>query len=261
MFQAAQIQGSYLRLAMFGPPGSGKSFTSLRIASGLIRLARKHGGRIAAIDSERGRLKKYAGLFKFDLCDLTSNTLDEYMRAITFAAGKYDVLIIDSISHAWKDVLAQVDRAAAKAKNSFQAWGIAGGVQEKFTELLMTFPGHVIATMRSTVEYTIGTTDSGKMRSQRVGLKPIQGKEIEYEFDLLLEMDAQHNGTVVKDNSNKFQDCVIERPGEDFGEALARWLNDQGEPPAIQMRPASLTTPLISQPTPTPASTIPMTRY
>jgi hypothetical protein len=65
----------------------------------------------------------------------------------------------------------------------------------------------------------------------RVGLAPEQGKGIEYEFDLLLELSPDHVGHVIKDRTGKFQDVLLEKPGEDFGQALAAWLSgpQQGE--------------------------------
>lgn len=250
MFQKAQIQGSYLRAAIFGPPGGGKTYSALRMATGIVRVNPFNGGQIFVIDSERGRAKKYANQFGFQVCELNENTIDEYIKAIQYAAGKCAVLIIDSISHAWKALLAAVDAAVAKGKNSFQAWGKVSITQEQFTELLMRFPGHVICTMRSAIEYEITTTDSGKMKPVRLGLKPVQGKEIEYEFDVLMQMAADHSATIVKDNSGKFQDKIVELPGEDFGIALANWLMGRGQMPEIAMRPISPPTPALAIPTP-----------
>jgi len=58
-----------------------------------------------------------------------------------------------------------------------------------------------------------------------MGLAPEQGKGIEYEFDLLVELDQKHIATVTKDRTGKFQDETIEKPGEDFGIALYDWLS------------------------------------
>jgi hypothetical protein len=93
--------------------------------------------------------------------------------------------------------------------------------------------------MRSKTEWT--TVDSnGKKTPQRVGLAPEQGKGIEYEFDLLVEISVEHIGQVIKDRTGKFQDKLIDKPGEQFGQQLAAWLAD-GEPapaPAPKPEPA-----------------------
>src|SRR4051794_28517389 len=99
MFTPATKEQTKARVAIYGPSGGGKTFTALRIATGF-------GGRIAGIDTERKTMKKYSDRFKFDHCDLTDRTIDGYIEAIHFA-GKagYDVLVIDSLSHAWKELI------------------------------------------------------------------------------------------------------------------------------------------------------------
>lgn len=59
-FEKATKEKAKLRAALFGPSGSGKTFSALRIATGL-------GRKIAVIDTERGRARKYADIFEFDL--------------------------------------------------------------------------------------------------------------------------------------------------------------------------------------------------
>jgi hypothetical protein len=79
--------------------------------------------------------------------------------------------------------------------------------------------------MRSKTEWTT-VDNNGKKTPQRVGLAPEQGKGIEYEFDLLVEISTEHIANVIKDRTGKFQDKLIDRPGEDFGQQLAAWLSD-----------------------------------
>jgi hypothetical protein len=77
-----------------GISGGGKTYSALSIASHL-------GKSIAHIDTEHGSASKYADLFTFDTCELTSFHPQNYIDAINAASGSYDVLIIDSLSHAW----------------------------------------------------------------------------------------------------------------------------------------------------------------
>jgi len=94
---------------------------------------------------------------------------------------------------------------------------------------ILTYPGHVIATMRSKTEWSIESDGKGKQKPVRVGLAPEQGKGIEYEFDLLLELSPDHIGRVIKDRTGRFQDELLEKPGEAFGKALAEWLAGPGQ--------------------------------
>jgi hypothetical protein len=223
-FQRATKRQAKLRAALFGPAGAGKTFTALRIATGI-------GGNIAVIDTERGSASKYADRFAFDVLELGKRTIDDYIAAIREAgAAGYPVLVVDSMSHAWQELLEEVERLArAKYKgNTWSAWSDGTPKQRALIDAIQTYPGHVLATMRSKTEWTTEEVN-GKKTPVRVGLAPETGKGAEYEFDLLLEMTTEHIARVLKDRTGKFQDALIEKPGEEFGQALAAWL-EEGEP-------------------------------
>jgi hypothetical protein len=226
VFKKATKSQAKLRAAIFGPSGAGKTFSSLRIATGL-------GGKIAVIDTERGSAAKYADLFSFDVAEPADKTIDAYVETIKSAHG-YDVLVIDSLSHAWAELLAEIDRLAnAKFRgNTWSAWSEGTPKQRRLVDAILDFPGHVIATMRSKTEWQTASDSSGKSRPVRVGLAPEQGKGIEYEFDVLFEISPEHIVHVIKDRSGRFQDKTIDRPDEEFGKALAAWLSDA--PPAAE---------------------------
>jgi hypothetical protein len=233
-FSKATKEQSKLRLALFGPSGSGKTYTALRLAAGI-------GGRVALIDTERGSASKYADRFEFDTLELPSVEISTYVDAIRAAAG-YNVLIIDSLSHAWQELLAKIDRIA-KAKyqgNTWSAWSEGTPEQRHLVDALLSFDGHIIATMRSKTEWSLDKDErSGKTKPTRVGLAPEQGKGIEYEFDLLMELSVDHVVNIIKDRTGKFQDRLVEKPGEELGKEIAAWL---GEGPAATPNYAKLWT-------------------
>jgi len=227
-FRKATKQQAKLRCAVFGPSGAGKTFTALRIAKGM-------GGTIGLIDTEHASASKYADRFDFITCNLDDKSIPSYIDMIKVAAeNKIDVLIIDSMSHGWQELLQEIDKLA-KAKyhgNTWGAWSEGTPKQKMLVEAILSYPGHVIATMRSKTECATEKTDNGKTKPTRVGLTPEQGKGIEYEFDLLIELSTEHIGNVLKDRTGKFQDKLISKPDEKFGKKLIEWLND-GEVPEV----------------------------
>jgi len=241
-FKKATKEQAKLRAAVFGPSGSGKTFTCLRIATGM-------GGSIAFIDTERGSAAKYSDRFDFDVLELSDRSIEGYLAAIR-AAGKagYAVLIVDSLSHAWQELLSEVDKlATAKYKgNTWSAWSEGTPKQRKLVDAILDYPGHLLATMRSRTEWS-NENDGGRNRPVRVGLAPEQGKSIEYEFDFLLELSTEHVGNVIKDRTGKFQDRLIERPGEEFGQEMAAWLLDGAAPsPRPATPPATVVEPPVT---------------
>lgn len=87
-----------LLIGLIGPSGGGKTYTAMRLAKGIC------GDKpFAVIDTEAGRAKHYADLFKFDHGDLKPPFRPEvYAEAIKAAdeAG-YKSVIVDSCSHEW----------------------------------------------------------------------------------------------------------------------------------------------------------------
>jgi len=228
-FQKATKKKAKLRAAVFGPSGSGKTYSALRVATGIARATKT---RIAVVDTERGSASKYSDRFDFDVAELEQANIANYCDFIREASGEYGVLVIDSLSHGWHELLQEIDQLAkAKYKgNTWSAWSDGTPKQRQLVDAILSFDGHIIATMRSKTEWTT-EANNGKSRPVRVGLAPEQGKGIEYEFDLLLELSTEHIASVLKDRTGKFQDQMIEKPGEDFGQQLAAWLNSGEEPP------------------------------
>jgi hypothetical protein len=258
-FKEAERTRLYLRCALFGPSGSGKTMTALRMAKG---IADKTGCRFAVIDTEARSASKYADRYRFIVDNLEKKTIDHYIASMDDAARHgYQVLVIDSLSHAWRELTEEVDRItqASNSKNSILSWGKVGPKQKRFIEAILNFPGHIIVTMRSKTEWVIGEGRNGKTAPQKLGLAPEQGEGIEYEFDLLMEMNQSHHALITKDRTGKFQDETIEKPGEEFGVALCDWLSgDQTKMPdasapeettsAKPQKPSAVTKPKSEKP-------------
>lgn len=240
-FQKATKKESLLRMAITGPSGGGKTYTALTIGTALIPSAK-----VALIDTERGSASKYADQFSFDVLELDDFRPAVYVRAIEAAqANGYNVLIIDSLSHAWfaqGGVLSIVDDEAARSKtgNTFMAWRKGTEVQNRLVDAILASKMHVIATMRSKTEYVIETDSRGKQVPRKIGLAPVQRDGVEYEFDVVAEMDITNTMLVQKSRCPALTNAVIERPGADVAATLRAWLSDGDPAPApIAKKPAA----------------------
>jgi hypothetical protein len=139
--------------------------------------------------------------------NLADKTVDSYIAAMREACdGGYKVLVIDSLSHAWRELTDEVDRISqnSPSRNSFSAWGKVTPKQKRLVDAILNFPGHLICTMRSKTEWVIGQNKMGKNVPEKLGLAPEQGKGIEYEFDLLVELNQRHQRTITKDRTGSF---------------------------------------------------------
>jgi hypothetical protein len=224
-FQKAVRTKLKARMAIDGPSGAGKTYTSLIAAT----VFAGDNGEIAVIDTERGSASLYADLFTFDVLELNHFDPLQYVEAIQAAQRSgYEVLIIDSLSHAWEGeggALDQVDKNSARLKgNSFAAWRTVTPKQRKLVDTMLQADMHIIATMRSKMEYAIEQDERGKTRIQKVGLAPVQRAGIEYEFTWVIDMDTDHNAIVSKSRAKPLADLVENKPGFDFFQGFYDWM-------------------------------------
>ena len=238
LFRKATKHATKIRLAMIGPSGSGKTYTALTIAKHL-------GKRTAVIDTERGSASKYSDDFDFDVLELESFHPERYIEAMEAAAAEgYEVLVIDSLSHAWsgKDGLLEfVDNAAKRSRtnNTFGAWREATPLHNRLVDAMLTAPMHVLVTMRAKTEYVQEKDErTGKTSVRKVGMQPVQRDGLEYEFDVIADLDWDNNLIVSKSRVKGLQGYVVNRAGAEFAERLRVWA-EAGAPAEEGPEPAA----------------------
>lgn len=225
-FQKAKREQLWLKVLLAGPSGSGKTYTALRLASG---IAKECDSRIAAIDTENGRIRYYANEFDFDDIQFEAPfTPENYIEAIEAAVdGGYKVLIIDSSTHEWDYCLAVHDKMPG---NSYTNWAKITPRHDAFMEKMLQSPIHIITTVRGKDEYVL-EEKNGKQTPKKVGLgyKQRDGMEYDYTCTFNIAQDT-HIASVMKDNTHLFEDRYDVLTEKD-GKALYEWANS-GEAPA-----------------------------
>ncbi|MFC9954428.1 ATP-binding protein [Streptomyces prasinus] len=227
-FIPATKEQAKARIALTGPTGSGKTYTALVIGTGV-------GDRIALIDTEHGSASKYADEFAFDTLPLTTFEPPALVEALAVAAHEgYDVVIVDSLSHFWSGsggMLEQVDNAAKRVAggNTFAGWREARPLERAMIDALLAYPGHLVATMRTKTEYVVEADERGRKVPRKVGLKPEQREGIEYEFDIVGDLDHDNTLVISKSRAKPLSGLVVRKPDAEFAEAVLDWL-DAGKP-------------------------------
>lgn len=217
MFQKASKTQSRLRLALSGTSGSGKTYSALNIAQHL-------GKTIAVIDTEHGSASKYADRFDFDVCNLRDHHPAKYIEVIKAAGqAEYEVIVIDSLSHAWFSEL-------ELAGKGFDGWKHVRPLERALIEAMLASPSHIIATMRTKTEWVLEeyVNKQGKncVAPKRVGTAPIQTSGIEYEFDIAGELNLEHLLTISKSRCPELSNSAHLHPGQELAESLKAWLSD-----------------------------------
>lgn len=226
-FQKAKREQIWAKILLNSPSGGGKSYSALRLATG---MARKCGSRVAAIDTENGRIRYYANEFDFDDMQLAEPySPEKCIEAIDEAVkAGYKVLVVDSISHEWNFCLDLVNNMPGS--NSYTKWKSVTPRHNAFMEKILQAPIHIIATVRGKDEYVLEDTN-GKKVPKKVGLGYTQRDGAEFNYTVTLNLDqSTHRFSATKDNTHLFEDRYDVLTEAD-GEAIYDWANS-GEVPA-----------------------------
>ena len=174
-FVKAKSEQAFLKLALYGKPGSGKTLTSLFWGEGLA--AREHK-RIAMIDTERG--SEFYGLNirertvhpeAFDFDRLITRSLMETIEAVENLDPKvYGVLIIDSITHLWEAARAAYNgKTLVNGAPPIAAWQQIKKPYKKLMSLFLDGSFHAIICGREGM--VMEQDDDGEMRVTGTKLK------------------------------------------------------------------------------------------
>jgi hypothetical protein len=92
-------------------------------------------------------------------------------------------------------------------------------------DAILQAPMHVITTMRSRMEYVQeASAETGKTMIRKVGLAPIQRPGMEYEFDVVADVDIDHRLHISKSRCSALADANAIKPGPSFWAPLLAWL-------------------------------------
>lgn len=221
MFKKATRKQAKIKLAVTGASGSGKTFSSLRLAKGLA-----NGGKVAVIDTENGSASLYSDRFDFDTLDLSPPfTHDKFIAAIKAAEdSSYEVLVIDSASHIWEGILEYKSKLDARGGNSYTNWADAGNKFKGILDAVLQSKIHVVCCLRSKMDHVIDKDNNGRATIKKVGMAPIMRDGIEYEFTTVFDCDMSHQASASKDRTGMFTDKIFQIT-EETGQSIAKWLS------------------------------------
>lgn len=244
MFKKLENNRPFLKLALEGFAGDGKTYTASEIAIGVHKLIGSKKP-IALFDTERA-LK--ALKWKFDDAGIESVIEDEERSLLSLNQsikwcedGNADVMIIDSITHVWEEFLRAYMNRPDKNGNplkrnrlEFQDWGVLKPQwKELFSTPFVMAKCHIIFTGRAGYEYTDEKNEeTGKREIFKSGIKMKAETETAFEPDILVLMQKvtdlisdkktiYREAMVVKDRTTQIDGKTFKNPTfEDFYPAI-----------------------------------------
>ena len=229
-----------LLIGVMGPPGGGKTYSALRMATGMQRA---RGGDIIVGDTERGRALKYhvgprnpdGFTFRHFLLEppFKPESFVEFIRDML--PSKPAAIVIDSLSDEhegeggyldWHD--ADVPKSGG---NEWAAWKNPSNSRRKLVAGIQQVAVPLIFTFRAREK----TRQVGR-KVEKIGYVPIAPSEIVGTLDLACLLQPRSNGAALWHSEKPGEDYVLKvadflqpyiRRGmvldEDFGEGLANW--------------------------------------
>ena len=191
-FRKAKAEQAAIKMGIYGPPGSGKTFTTLLLAEG---LAKASGKRIAYVDTERGTdfyckaAPRPVHPEPFDFDALYTKSITEIMSSVrSLSPDEYGVIVIDSITHVWESCIAAYNGGKTSAGTiPMHAWGRIKKPYKDLMSFLLSSPMHVVMCGRQGVEYATNE-DTDELKA--VGYKMKAEGETPYEPHILIRMEA-----------------------------------------------------------------------
>jgi hypothetical protein len=244
----------YLKAGLLGFAKSGKTYTSALLATKLWQLF-KLKTPIAFFDTEAG--VEYVDPMVFAATGM--HCVGESSRALSdllhvgkaCEEGAAGILVVDSITHVWREVcnayLDQVNKARdamnkpKRQRLEFQDWAAIKERWNVWTDFYLNAKLHIIICGRAGYEWDFEEVEdsSGQVRKElrKVGTKMKVESEFGFEPSLLVEMERvqvpipdrpnhfsiTHRATVIGDRFNAMDGAVIDNPtGEWFMPHLSK---------------------------------------
>lgn len=256
---------SPLFFGLCGPSGGGKTFSALRLGTGIKSVV---GGELAVIDTEAERARLYADRFDFLHMPFTAPfSPDDYWEAIAdcISAGARTI-VIDSMSHEHEGPGGVLEQHAAEtqrlaklwktseAQTQFPAWSEPKAKRRRLLNNILQVKVNLVLCFRAKKKVALSFRSKKKVSQAAqhepisLGWLPIAGEEYAYEMTALGILPPGAKGVpdwspldpgseLVTKRPEYFEDIL--RPGEqlseEMGAAMARWAQGQKKPPAQEL--------------------------
>jgi len=230
-------------LALTGASGSGKTYSALRLATGMAEIT---GGKVIMIDTEARRSLHYADDFDFEFVEMDAPfSPADYQEAIEYATkgSKDDIVIVDSMSHEHEGpggVLEMHDAECerlmkawrtSRDKVQMSAWAEPKRQRKRLIQTILRMGVNAIFCFRAKEKMDLSSS-----KPKKLGWMPVGGEE--YIFDMLahLLLYPKGGGVPVLNPHERAEDQMVKVPGaleacfpgdrpldEEAGRKLARW--------------------------------------
>jgi hypothetical protein len=193
LLKKAKNETSYLKMALYGEAGSGKTFTSSLIAIGLCKYI-KADKPCGFLDTETGSdfMIPMFEKEKIEFLVTKSRAFQDCLDVIDEAEKKCSVFVIDSLTHIWNEMTESYCRQNKLKRITINHWPAIKQTWRELTRKFINSNLHIIMAGRSADKWEDVIDEEGVHEVRKVGTKMRSETEIQYEPNLLVELEQVH---------------------------------------------------------------------
>jgi len=245
LLQPSKPEMAYLKMGIYGAAGSGKSFTSSNIAIGLRNFIKSEKA-IAYLDTETGSdfVRPIFENSKTPLVVAKTRAFQDLLSIVDEAEETCSVLIIDSITHFWNEMLTSYQKKMNIKRITLRHWPELKQTWGEFADKYINSKLHIIMAGRVGYIWDDVEDENGIKELKKVGTKMKAEVETGHEPSLLVEMEQArissgvgagwfHRAWIIKDRFDVIDGKFFDNP--DFESILphVQLLNLGGEHRAL----------------------------
>jgi len=247
IFEDAKPEMAFLKLGIYGEAGTGKTFTTTRVALGLHAFIKSELP-IYFLDTETGSdfvREKIKAATGFTLKVTKTRAFSDLVKGLDeIPAGA--IVIIDSITHYWTEIMESYRKKNNLSRLSLNHWIPIKAMWSEFTDRFVNSKLHIILCGRSADKWGDVEDENGVKELKKIGTKMRTEGQMAYEPSLLVEMeliqssarigsDLIHRAYVRKDRFDIINGQVFDDPGFESFLPHIQLLNLGGEHRALDM--------------------------
>ncbi|HLH92108.1 MAG TPA: AAA family ATPase [Xanthobacteraceae bacterium] len=202
IFQPAASTSAHLKMGLLGFQGGGKTFTAGMVAIGLFNYLKDKGvpyaGKpVAFFDTETGSdwLIPHFKAANVPFFTAKKRNFADLLSAVKEAEQHASILIIDSITHPWRELCDAYMKRKERTFLQMDDWSYLKGQYgwAQFTDLFINSKLHIIMCGRAGHEFSEYRDDNGKRQLEKTGTKMKTEGETGFEPSLLVLMEQDEN--------------------------------------------------------------------
>lgn len=197
LLKKAVNEQAFLKAGLLGFPGSGKTYTASHLAIGIAKSVAGANKPVAFFDTETGSdfLIKRFEVEGVELMVAKSQAFRDLLTVGQEAQSACSVLIVDSITHVWRELCEAYRRRKRVNRLEFQHWAEIKQEWSAWTTFYLNSRLHIFVLGRAGYEYDYEQNENtGKKELVKSGTKMRVEGEFGFEPSLLVEMERVSKG-------------------------------------------------------------------